>query len=492
MKNGITLDEIETSLEQDRFPQQSYPAVVYLGEMPDDHCFVSTSELNGKYLVNFMIKLGRASTRFCALDKGGPAEPDFKFNSYSDNKGNMLLEMELIFPRDHRLHLTFNPAHPHVRHWLELVATATNVFALTFQTTATHQIYTGFNDVDDEQATWFPRNLARALALAEDNQIGPLIASRKKQFLFSRNHRFLTFDETRDPGFLAENNNSFQLDAYEAPASHSFDFLWLKEAHDIQLTDIDREEDTPEFLQRLNHILQTTDDNHHLLILRLQALEKEFPSQPLLLSMLSGLHNNLEMEAEGATYLKKLHQNRNESLRHYLLYAKELIQEEAFLEAMEVFPLPHSIKDHAPYRGKDTYHITDFILHEENAIRYACHLEDFSAGLKRFDRLIRTGFQGEALNNCLNFLCISRLKSKMESGTPDDLIDFRDLSLQLRKEVLPETLAMLKNYLVIMVEELLEAEPAVETVRRVAPKTSRNAPCPCGSGKKYKNCCLKK
>jgi uncharacterized protein len=28
-----------------------------------------------------------------------------------------------------------------------------------------------------------------------------------------------------------------------------------------------------------------------------------------------------------------------------------------------------------------------------------------------------------------------------------------------------------------------------ETVRRAAPKVGRNDPCPCGSGKKFKNCC---
>lgn len=32
----------------------------------------------------------------------------------------------------------------------------------------------------------------------------------------------------------------------------------------------------------------------------------------------------------------------------------------------------------------------------------------------------------------------------------------------------------------------------VKTVRRKAPKVGRNAPCPCGSGKKYKKCCLNK
>ena len=29
----------------------------------------------------------------------------------------------------------------------------------------------------------------------------------------------------------------------------------------------------------------------------------------------------------------------------------------------------------------------------------------------------------------------------------------------------------------------------VETVKRAEPKVGRNAPCPCGSGKKYKKCC---
>jgi uncharacterized protein YecA (UPF0149 family) len=30
----------------------------------------------------------------------------------------------------------------------------------------------------------------------------------------------------------------------------------------------------------------------------------------------------------------------------------------------------------------------------------------------------------------------------------------------------------------------------IETVRRDGPKIGRNDPCPCGSGKKYKKCCL--
>ena len=31
-----------------------------------------------------------------------------------------------------------------------------------------------------------------------------------------------------------------------------------------------------------------------------------------------------------------------------------------------------------------------------------------------------------------------------------------------------------------------------QTVRKVEPQVARNAPCPCGSGKKYKKCCMGK
>jgi preprotein translocase subunit SecA len=34
-----------------------------------------------------------------------------------------------------------------------------------------------------------------------------------------------------------------------------------------------------------------------------------------------------------------------------------------------------------------------------------------------------------------------------------------------------------------------DVETGVTTVRRQGEKVGRNAPCPCGSGKKYKKCC---
>ena len=40
-------------------------------------------------------------------------------------------------------------------------------------------------------------------------------------------------------------------------------------------------------------------------------------------------------------------------------------------------------------------------------------------------------------------------------------------------------------------QSTLENSDIDRTVRRQEPKVGRNDPCPCGSGKKYKNCCGK-
>jgi preprotein translocase subunit SecA len=37
-----------------------------------------------------------------------------------------------------------------------------------------------------------------------------------------------------------------------------------------------------------------------------------------------------------------------------------------------------------------------------------------------------------------------------------------------------------------------EADKKLEPIRNLEPKVGRNDPCPCGSGKKYKQCCMRK
>ena len=42
-----------------------------------------------------------------------------------------------------------------------------------------------------------------------------------------------------------------------------------------------------------------------------------------------------------------------------------------------------------------------------------------------------------------------------------------------------------------IIQNALPADPASKTVRRTQKKVGRNELCPCGSGKKYKDCCGK-
>jgi preprotein translocase subunit SecA len=37
-----------------------------------------------------------------------------------------------------------------------------------------------------------------------------------------------------------------------------------------------------------------------------------------------------------------------------------------------------------------------------------------------------------------------------------------------------------------------ESQPEPKTIRNRTEKAGRNDPCPCGSGKKFKNCCMRK
>jgi len=89
-----------------------------------------------------------------------------------------------------------------------------------------------------------------------------------------------------------------------------------------------------------------------------------------------------------------------------------------------------------------------------------------------------------------------RREERMKSATANDLL--RELRDRYRRGefALPEPDEGDGDFALGDEPELPEwdgyAPPAGETIRRDAPKVGRNDPCPCGSGKKYKKCCLSK
>lgn len=57
---------------------------------------------------------------------------------------------------------------------------------------------------------------------------------------------------------------------------------------------------------------------------------------------------------------------------------------------------------------------------------------------------------------------------------------------KVRNAITPNVLAIHAYWL----QRREQYKPAAATVRRESPRVGRNDPCPCGSGKKYKKCCL--
>jgi uncharacterized protein len=68
------------------------------------------------------------------------------------------------------------------------------------------------------------------------------------------------------------------------------------------------------------------------------------------------------------------------------------------------------------------------------------------------------------------------------------------VSAELREKLIVGSAARVMKIYRYFKPQRLTAEHTVGeglTYRRVAPKVGRNEPCPCGSGKKFKQCCGK-
>ena len=78
------------------------------------------------------------------------------------------------------------------------------------------------------------------------------------------------------------------------------------------------------------------------------------------------------------------------------------------------------------------------------------------------------------------------MKGKLSIGTPDEVKEAREQRTDLSKVQTNRTEEVARKAAAAAAGR--RPEMVVETVRRDEPKVGRNDPCPCGSGKKYKQC----
>jgi len=78
-------------------------------------------------------------------------------------------------------------------------------------------------------------------------------------------------------------------------------------------------------------------------------------------------------------------------------------------------------------------------------------------------------------------------------GTEAGWAELHDMNEQERENIqqaITPNVRIIHGYWLERREEFLDNESSAAPIRRSEPRVGRNDPCPCGSGKKYKKCCL--
>jgi hypothetical protein len=491
LKQPLTIKLLHKEFDQGNHPEFSPHALEYLEEIPDDHCFICTNKLKDHYFPVLVVKLGKKNTAWASLNSYEPVEPNIKFNFFENPEGDACAEVELLFPGNRHLHLMLDPAHPHVQRFLMLM-TKSRVFGLTFRHTATHLINSGYNDIDPDQQEWFVRNLPKARAVRKPNNVRQITRDRKRMFPFDRSHRFLTFAQSTAPALLAEDMASIALQSdtltpLEEINTPEFNFDWLATAHGLTVTRADYLPEHPKFLEDIIGVTNAPAPSLRGTIRDFERLLAKYPEQPLLLKQLHEFYLANEDFPKAAKIEAKLYGIRHQTIKTSIAHLQVQNDPVDLFAALDRFPQPVSIS-HLPPGPQGQYTITDFIDFEAVAIRYDCLQGRFTAALERLDRLIKTGVPKHLLAEHLSSLAMTRIDELSQRKRPGNPLSFTDIHKNGTQNYHQNTLLWLRHEISDLILEITGDAP-IAPVKRATPKVGRNAPCPCGSGKKYKRCC---
>jgi uncharacterized protein len=121
----------------------------------------------------------------------------------------------------------------------------------------------------------------------------------------------------------------------------------------------------------------------------------------------------------------------------------------------------------------------------------------FRFGIRLYPEPWRVLIDNEDARSLLGAIFSLEQDDQLAEGSPVDS-PFRDVPADRREHMRRSALELLPNLVLALHDFSLDLagdpEDDEDTVHepstRPAPKVGRNAPCPCGSGKKYKACCL--
>jgi tetratricopeptide (TPR) repeat protein len=221
----------------------------------------------------------------------------------------------------------------------------------------------------------------------------------------------------------------------------------------------------PEFLNKKSGItpelFRQMEDLHHKAskggdknIQKLISMIEKYPKVPQLKNYLSIAYVNSGNEVKATEVNHWIIREHPDYLFGKLNLAFEYFYMEQYDKIPEVVGNLMEIKDLYPERT--CFHISEITSFNKLAIMYFCAVGNLEAAESRYE-----------------------IMEELAPGHPDT-IDVFPYLLKARLE---------------RARERMEEEPTPDFINETVhaePKAGRNDPCPCGSGKKYKKCCMKK
>lgn len=272
-----------------------------------------------------------------------------------------------------------------------------------------------------------------------------------------------------------------------------FEFEWLEREHGIKLSDGNVRNLPQEVFDFRYSLDQDEVEDPGLRLAILKPLYKKYPDLPMLAMEIAGTY---AMTGE-LVKARQIYRNTDKRFSDHLEITTHrllaLDSKTEFLKAVSQLPHPLDIRNY-PAGNDGCYHTTEFLSFEELAIREAVEKEQLNEARQRLDRLVRFGFlHGDVEVSALYVanLMIDHLKKASDQDTVDATVEsFSTLSERTDAILEMSMIAVINLAVNTPKEEEEEEEKSTATVRRIGPRVGRNDPCPCGSGKKYKKCCL--
>lgn len=294
-----------------------------------------------------------------------------------------------------------------------------------------------------------------------------------------------------DPDFEYDDEGIFDADLgnHDLP----FEYAWLEKEHGLKLSDEDVRNTPQEILDFRATLTEAELEDPAGFLRKLEPLQKKYPNDPMLTAELAGLYAITGSHLKARRLMENVEHESVDNLELMVSRIMSTDDNKEFLREIKKLDQPLDIRNY-PAGTAGRYHTLEFLTFEEMAIRADLLQDRLVEAIKRLDRLVRFGFlHGDVEQPAMGIAArqlehiIDKLNDdNYDEKTPNPLPaeELSERTQNILEASMQEALRMMKAY---------EAEQAAATpIRRLEPKVGRNEPCPCGSGKKYKQCCMRK